>query len=147
MLLRTVRDALQARLIETLSNKNQLFGSVSLQRLATDSGNVFGFVDSNTLSGVDAPINWSHRLSQFSSFRLRYRYTLLSTQTTPYFANRENVSGDAGITGNNQDPVNWGPPGLMFSSGIAALSSAAYASNRDQTHAWRRRGAVGARPA
>ena len=32
--------------------------------------------------------------------------------------------------------MNWGPPGLMFSSGIAALSSAAYASNRDQTHAW-----------
>ena len=77
-----MQDALQARLIETLSNKNQLFGSVSLQRtrrLIPD--NVFGFVDSSTLSGVDAPINWSHRLTQFSTVRLRYQFTLLSTHT------------------------------------------------------------------
>ena len=29
---------------------------------------------------------------------------------TPYFANRINISGDAGIAGNNQDPINWGAP-------------------------------------
>jgi hypothetical protein len=46
------------------------------------------------------------------------------------------VSGDAGITGNNQDPVNWGPPALAFSiTGMAPLSSAAYANTDSQTHA------------
>ena len=48
---------------------------------------------------------------------------------TPYFANGTNVSGDAGITGNNQDPVNWGPPALTFSSGIAGLGTGQYAEN------------------
>ena len=56
--------------------------------------------------------------------------------STPYFANRTNVSGDAGIAGNNQDPVNWGPPALTFSSGVAGLADGQYASNRNLTHAW-----------
>jgi hypothetical protein len=136
VLVSTGQDAFQARMIETLDNRNQLFGSISWQRTAVDSGNLFGFVDSNTVSGFDAPINWSHRISQFLSFRFRYQYTTLTTHITPYFANRENVSGEAGISGNNQDAVNWGPPALVFSSGIASLTTAQYASNDDRTHAF-----------
>lgn len=136
VVVKTVQDALQTRLIETLNSKNQVYGSLALQRTATDSGSVFGFVDSSIVSGIDAPIAWSHRFSQFLSLRVRYQFTLLMTHTTPYFANRENVAGDAGITGNDQDPVNWGPPTLIFSTGIAGLASAQYASNRDQAHAW-----------
>ena len=54
---------------------------------------------------------------------------------TPYFANRTNVSGDAGIAGNNQDPINWGPPRLQFSSGIAGIGHAQAAANSNSTHA------------
>jgi hypothetical protein len=42
---------------------------------------------------------------------LRYQYSRNSNESLPYFANRVNVSGDAGINGNDQDPRNWGPPG------------------------------------
>src|SRR6185437_7586712 len=42
---------------------------------------------------------------------------------------------DAGISGNNQDPPNWGPPTLVFSSGIASLSDAQSSFNRNQTGA------------
>src|SRR5206468_226690 len=108
----TRQDALQLRFVETFNPKNQLFGNVSLQRTKTNSANLFGFVDSNAVSGVDAPVNWSHRFSQFFTLRLRYQHTRLATNTTPYFADRENVSANAGIVGNNQDPVNWGPPAL-----------------------------------
>lgn len=131
---RTVQDALQVRYIETLNNKNALFGSVSVQRTQTDSGNVFGFVDTTSVSGADLPVTWSHRFSQFLTLRLRYQFTTLDTHTTPYFANRQNVSGDAGIAGNDQDALNWGPPNLSFSDGTAGLASAQYASNHDRTH-------------
>ena len=134
VLVATRQDALQLRFMETLNLKNQLTGNVSLQRTATETGHVFGFVDAGTVSGIDVPITFYHRFSQFLSMRLRYQYTRLATDMTPYFANRENVAGDAGIGGSNQDPVNWGPPTLNFSSGIAGLSSAQYASNRDRTH-------------
>ena len=51
---------------------------------------------------------------------------------TPAFANVANVSGLAGIQGNNQSPVNWGPPALAFTS-IAGLSTGQYAANTNQT--------------
>jgi len=135
VLVTTKQDALQARATETLNTKNQLYGNVSWQRTRTESGSIFGFVDTSAVSGIDAPINWSHRISQFVSVRLRYQYTALTTDSTPFFANVENVSGDAGIAGNNQDPANFGPPTLLFSSGVATLGTAQYGSNRDRTHA------------
>src|SRR4029078_13037825 len=82
---KTVQDALQVRLMESLNNKNQVFGSVSLQRTATDAANVFGFVDATSVSGADIPVTWSHRFSQFVTMRLRYQFTMLNTHTTPYF--------------------------------------------------------------
>jgi len=136
VLVTTHQDAFQTRMIEPLDTKNQVYGSVSVQRTVTDSGTIFGFVDSSAVSGIDAPINWSHRFSQFRSVRLRYQYTALTTASTPYFANRENVSGEAGVAGNDQDPVNWGPPTLLFSSGLATLTSAPYARNADAIHAF-----------
>jgi hypothetical protein len=77
----------------------------------------------------------SHRFSPFLSLRLRYQFTGLTTSVTPYFADRTNVSGESGIGGNNQDPINWGPPTLIFSSGTAGLSSAQDAWNRTLTNA------------
>ena len=136
VLLTTHQHALQSRLTHNLNTKNQLFGTLAYQRTTTDAANVFGFVDSNRVSGLDVPINWSHRFSQVLTLRLRYQFTQLTRQVTPFFANRENVAGAAGITGNDQDPVNWGPPTLTFSSGVAGLSSAQYLSTHDRTHGW-----------
>ncbi|MBV9083111.1 MAG: TonB-dependent receptor, partial [Acidobacteriaceae bacterium] len=43
------------------------------------------------------------------------------------------VSAEAGIRGNDQNPSDWGPPTLSFSSGIAALTDTQSAFNRNQT--------------
>jgi hypothetical protein len=59
----------------------------------------------------------------------------LRTQVRPYFANRSNISGQAGITGNDQSPTNWGPPTLIFSSGIASLSDGQSSFDRNETNA------------
>ena len=45
------------------------------------------------------------------------------------------TSGQAGITGNNQEPLNWGPPALVFSGGIATLSDTQQSLDRNQTNA------------
>ena len=132
----TRQDAVQSRLTQPPFGRNQLYGNVAYQRTTTESTNVFGFTDAGTVSGIDTAVNWSRRFSQSFSLRLRYQFTRLDTEVTPYFANRTNVSGEAGISGNNQDPVNWGPPGLAFASGVEGLASAQYASNSNRTHAW-----------
>ena len=136
VLVSTHQDSVQSRFTQVLNGRNQAFGTLAYQRTTTDAANLFGFVDSTRVSGLDATGNWSHRFSQFLSLRLRYQFTRLTTGVTPYFANRTNVSGEAGITGNNQDAINWGPPNLIFSSGVAGLASAQHAVNSNQTNAW-----------
>ncbi len=140
------QDSVQTRLTQPGFGRNQLFGSFGYQRTMTNTATVFGFDDTIEVSGLDAAINWSRRFSQFVTLRLRYQFNRLTSETTPYFANRTNVSGDAQISGNNQEPVNWGPPRLTFSSGVESLADAQYAFSRSQTHAGECRNAVGARP-
>ena len=115
-----------------MNQRNQVFGTGSYQRTSTDTTSLFGFNDRSRL-----PLMWRSTGSPCLAvrvFRTRYQFTRQSNTTTPFFANRTNVSGDAGITGNNQDPVNWGPPRLSFTT-MAGLSDAVPLSNDTMTHA------------
>jgi hypothetical protein len=131
----THQDALQSRLNKTLGQRNQLNGKFDFQDTRTSSPNLFGFLDTADVLGIAAEATWSQRFGQHLFMNLGYQFSRLATRSTPYFENRENVSGNAGISGNNQDPMNWGPPSLTFSSGISELSDANAAFNRNQTGA------------
>ncbi len=127
------QDALQSRLNKTLGTRDQIYGRFAFQSLRTGAPNLFGFLDTSSLLGINTSANWSHRFSQRWFMNLGVQFSRLATHGTPYFENRENVSGDAGISGNNQEPMNWGPPGLTFASGIASLSDAQSSFDRNQT--------------
>jgi len=129
----THQDALQSRLNKTLGPKDQIYGRFALQSLSSGTPNIFGFIDTTDLLGINSSVNWSHRLTQRWFLNLGYQFSRLATHSTPYFQNRENVSGEAGISGNDQEPRNWGPPSLTFASGIAGLSDAESSFNRNQT--------------
>ena len=129
------QDSVQSRLSKSVNSKNQLFGGFQYQRTANTSRNVFGFRDSTDISGINASINLFHRFNQRLFSTVKYEFSRLATRVTPNFANRENISGEAGITGNNQEPQNWGPPSLAFSGGIAGLSDAQQSFTRNQTSA------------
>jgi hypothetical protein len=133
VVLATDQHAVLSRVTHSLTGRDQLFGNLAYQRASTEMANVFGFVDDNHRSSLDTAVNWSHRFSQFS-LRLRYQYAAQALQVTPQFAGLVNVSGAAGIAGNNQDPVNWGPPDLLFSSGVAGFAGAQYARNHNRAH-------------
>src|SRR5215469_2350714 len=130
----THQDALQSRIDKTLNPRNQLYGRFAFQSTRSGTPNVFGFLDTTDLFGINTSVNWSHRLQQRMFLNLGYQFSRLSTRVTPYFEKRENISGLAGISGNNQDPMNWGPPALNFSSGIASLADAQSSSNRNETN-------------
>jgi len=127
------QDALQLRLDKTLGRKDQIYGSFNFQSTRGSDASLFGFVDTTDILGMNAKINSSHRFSQHLFFNAGFQFSRLRTQMTPYFENRQNISGEAGITGNDQDPTNWGPPTLAFSSGIGALSDANSSFNRNRT--------------
>jgi len=127
------QDVLQTRLDKTLGNKNGLYGGLNLQSTRAGSTNFFGFVDTTDTLGLDGHINWWHRFNMRHYMNLGYHISRLRTEVVPNFANRLNVAAAAGIDGGDQDPADWGPPSLGFSSGIAGLSDARSAFNRNRT--------------
>jgi hypothetical protein len=127
------QDAMQTRLDKSVSRKDDLYGQFAFQSIRADSTNLFGFVDTTDTLGIDGKVNWQHRLSHEIYLNTGYQFSRLRTLVLPYFSNRTNVSLAAGVTGNDQSPTDWGPPTLVFSSGIASLNDANSSFNRNRT--------------
>jgi hypothetical protein len=125
-------DALQTRLDKSIGRKDQFYGGFGLQSVRGNTINLFNFHDTENTLGFDTNVNWQHRYEHSIFVLLGYRLTRLRTEVRPQFENRQDVSGGAGITGNDRDPADWGPPNLYFSS-ITALSDANSEFNRNRT--------------
>jgi hypothetical protein len=131
----THSDDMQSRLNKVIGHRDMLYGGFGFHSSRADSTNLFGFVDTINSLGIDTNANWSHRYRHQTFVLLGYHLTRLRTDVRPAFAGKVNVSGNAGIGGNDQDTTNWGPPGLTFSSGITGLGDADSAFNRNRTDA------------
>jgi hypothetical protein len=127
------QDSFTSRATQNVNQRNQIFGTAQYSRSTVNSTTLFRFIDETQTSNTDVQVNWNRRVSQFLQLRTRYQFTKSSSTTTPFFANRINVSGEAGIPGNNQEPINWGPPSLSFSS-VAGLSDALPRESDVTTH-------------
>lgn len=131
----THQDALQSRFNQPLPHKNQLYGNFAYLSTRTDNPNVFGLLDKLNTSGINSGINWLHTFTPRLHTIVGVQFSRFIARADPFFAHRTNISGVAGINGNNQDPENWGPPSLSFSSGIAGLSDVQSSVSRNQTTA------------
>lgn len=131
----THQDALLSRFDKNLGFKNQFYGDFAFLSTRIGSPNLFSFLDTSDVLGINGKMNWFHRIRPGVFMNLGYQFTWLSRRTTPYWENHQNISGNAGINGNAQDPMNWGPPALMFSSGLAELSDANSLFDRNETNA------------
>jgi trimeric autotransporter adhesin len=129
-------DAAQARFNRNLDRKNFINGSFGFQRGDGVNTNLFGFVDPSESLGMQGTASYRHMFNQRINGSLTYTYSRGSNRTTPYFATlNQNVSGLAGIQGNDQSPNNYGPPSLGFTSGISGLNDAQQQFTRNQTSA------------
>jgi hypothetical protein len=138
----THQDALALRMDKRLGHKDSVYGTFALQSTRSDAASLFGFVNTTGLLGMNLSANWNHTIAHQIFNNAGYRFTRLRTDITPQFAGRQNVSGSAGIVasspttyGNLQDSTDWGPPTLVFSSGIASLTDGVSARDRNQTNA------------
>ena len=127
------QDALQGRVNKSVRTKNSLAFTLGLQSVRTDNPNLFGFLDTGGTLGLNTSATWRHAFTPRFYGSLGAQYSRMSARTTPFFANRRNISGEAGIAGNNQEPENWGPPALTFASGISSLGDAQSSFTRNQT--------------
>jgi hypothetical protein len=129
----THQDSLQSRVNKQIGRKDQVFGLLAFQSTRSSTPNVFDFLDTTSSLGLNTNANWRHSLTPRLYLTLGVQFSRMAIKTTPFFANQQNISGIAGITGNNQDPINWGPPALSFANGISGLSDAQFSHNRNQT--------------
>lgn len=127
------RDDLQTRFTQRVGRRDNLAGTFAFSSLRADSPTLLGFLDTNSTTGINAGLRWTHTFNQRLYTVLGYEYSRSTVDVTPFFANRTNVSSEAGIAGNNQEPANWGPPSLSFSSGIASLGDVQSSLTRNQT--------------
>ncbi len=125
------QDEVQSKWQRTVS-RHTLLSSFAWQSTRTDTEDLFGFVDQTRTGGGNLSAGYRRAYGARAFLRIGGQLSWLENEVTPYFAGRRNVSAAAGITGNNQDPINWGPPTLEFSGGIAALKSPQAVWRRNQ---------------
>lgn len=128
------QNNVNSRLNHTINAKNQLNGNFSWQGGTTTTPDLFGFIDTNHATGYNASMNYAYHFTTRLISNLRYNFSRQAVDITPYFANVRNVSGLAGIAGNDQSSQSWGPPSLSFASGFAGLSDANFALTRNTTN-------------
>jgi trimeric autotransporter adhesin len=115
-----------------LGRSDTLSGNGTYSNTRSDNPDMFGFTDANRATATSVGVAWVHRFNPRVSGNIRYSFTRGVTRILPYFGTRVDVSGDAGITGGDTDPRNWGPPGLNFSGGMARLSTGSHTFDRNQ---------------
>jgi hypothetical protein len=129
----THSDTVNSYLSKTIGLRNEFSGSLAVTSTRVSNTTLMGFLDRTALLGMNATTAWEHAFSPRVRTDLNYGYNRQSTRTTPFWQDRANLSGEAGITGNDQDPAYWGPPTLNFSSGISSLSDVQSSFDRNQT--------------
>jgi hypothetical protein len=130
------QDALQSRLMKSFGRRDQVYGGFNFLSGRSANVSLFNFVDATGTLGLNGNVHWSHRFNSHFFLFTGYTFSRSRTEITPNFANRVNISGpaNANIQGNDQDPVNWGPPALTFSSGLASLTDGNSEFNRSETN-------------
>jgi hypothetical protein len=126
------QDDLQTRLNKQVK-KNFYTGSLAWRSTRTDTPDLLGFLETGKVQGWNSTLGYRRTFNPRAFMNLGLQWSRLATDVVPFFANRRNVSAEAGISGNNQDPMNWGPPSLSFTSGLAPLFLAQASQARNQT--------------
>jgi hypothetical protein len=131
----THQDVYQVQLRKSIGSKNYVNGYFALQDSRSSNINLFNFLDTTNGLGINTTANWYHRFTQRLSMNASYQFSRSRNRITPFFANRVNVEGLAGINGGDTTSAYWGPPSLTFSqSGIAGLSDTNSSNNRSETN-------------
>jgi trimeric autotransporter adhesin len=127
------QDRLNLRLSKNFGRRDHVYGGTDFESTRSGTVNLFGFADATSVLDLSANIHWMHRYTPHLFITTTYTFSRERTRLTPAFQNRENISGAAGIEGNDQDPTNWGPPTLNFTNGIAGLSDGISEFNRNRS--------------
>ncbi len=125
-------DNVSARIMQRLSQKDNISGGISVQQRNSEAYQLFGFRDASDGSGWNTNLGWTHRVRTTLFNNLRFRFSRNSSVSNPFFAFGTDIAGELGIAGTSRDPRNFGPPNLQFTN-FGALSDGTYSSSHNQS--------------
>jgi len=125
-------NSIGVRLSGSVSTKDRLTFNEQYRGNHSDTLQLFGFTDTSRGYGLSSTEGWSHSFKPrfINSANLSFSRSIAKAQ--PFFAYGENVAQELGITGTNQDPVDYGPPNLSFTN-FAGLTDGSASTSRNQT--------------
>jgi trimeric autotransporter adhesin len=120
------------RVSAPINNKDRTNFNVQYQDRNSKSKQLFGYTDASDGYGLSASAGWSHSFAPRFNNTATLTFSRNITEGTPFFAYGQNIAAAAGITGTEQDPINYGPPTLSFTN-FSGLSDSAASISRNQT--------------
>jgi hypothetical protein len=120
------------RLSAPINKKDRTNFNIQYQDRNSKSRQLFGFTDAGNGYGVSASAGWSHSFAPRFNNTANLTFSRNITKNTPFFAYTTNIAGQLGISGTEQDPINYGPPTLSFTN-FSGLSDSAASLSRNQT--------------
>ena len=115
-----------------IGGKDRLNFGLGYQGSNTVTPNLFQFIDTGSGRAINSNLAWAHNFSTTLINNVNYTFSRMRQESSPYFADRENVADSVGILGTSQNPMNWGPTSLSFTN-FAGLSDGNASLNRNQT--------------
>jgi hypothetical protein len=125
-------DNVSLRLQRNITKNDRLAYALRFQRRDGDVSQPFGFLDTISGAGLHTDLQWTRNISAHLINNARVAFNRNNNQTTPYFANRENVAFDFGIKGTSSNGLNYGPPNLTFTN-FGGLTDSAPLLTRNQS--------------
>ncbi len=128
----TNSQTIGVRLSAPVTSKDRTNFNVQYQDRDSRSRQLFGFTDTSSGYGLSAAAGWSHSFAPRFNNTANLTFSRNNSLSTPFFANSQNIAAELGITGTEQDALNYGPPALSFTN-LSSLSDGAASLNRSQT--------------
>lgn len=125
-------NAVGVRLTGSVTTRDQLNFNVQYNGSDSTSEQLFGFHDTTNGYGLSSTAGYRHLFRPRLANQATLAFSRSISKLAPYFAYKDNVAEQLGITGTDQDPISYGPPNLSFTN-FSGLSDASASLNRNQT--------------
>jgi hypothetical protein len=107
---------------------------VTYRRNTNDRPNVFSELSGNTVgSNLSVPITVAMRYGR-SMHNFTFSYNRTSSTALSDLAFTNDVTGNLGVQGISDDPIDWGVPSLNFGSGLTSVRGVTPSVRKDQSY-------------
>lgn len=125
-------NAVGVRLNGSVTNKDRLAFNEQYSNNNSISEQTFGYRDTTNGYGLSAGAGWTHSFKPRFNNAANLAFSRSISKASPYFAYGQNIAGELGIAGPDEEPIDYGPPNLSFTN-FGSLSDSSASLNRNQT--------------